>query len=156
MANEFRLDKKQIAEFQKRLEHWRTQVRVAAGQVTREGRELENESAVDVADRAINSATKEFLFRQAQERHRLLQMVEAGLERIRVGSFGECLACGASIGIKRLEAVPWTEYCVGCQEKRERGELSEIGTSPPYEKGRHEPFQLYPLAGHPLVPRSGS
>lgn len=28
------------------------------------------------------------------------------------------------IGLKRLEAVPWTEYCVACQDKLERGELS--------------------------------
>jgi len=40
---------------------------VAAGQMTREGRELVDESAVDVAHPAVNSATKEFLFRQAHE-----------------------------------------------------------------------------------------
>ena len=28
------------------------------------------------------------------------------------------------IGLKRLEAVPWTEYCAACQDKLERGELS--------------------------------
>jgi len=44
------------------------ELRVAAGQVTREGRELVDESALDVADRAVNSATKEFLFRQAHDR----------------------------------------------------------------------------------------
>ena len=124
-VKESALNKKQIAEFQARLDHLLTGLRVAAGQVTREGRELENESAVDVADRAVSSATKEFLFRQAQERHRLLQLVEAALDRIRDGSFGKCLACGGVIGIKRLEAVPWTELCVDCQEKRERGELRE-------------------------------
>jgi len=102
---------------------------VAAGQVTREGRALVDESAVDVADRAVNSATKEFLFRQAHERHRMLQLVETALGRIRDGSFGECLACGGSVGFKRLEAVPWTEYCVACQDKLERGELSEVDMS---------------------------
>ena len=64
MANESRLNKRQIAEFQARLERWLAELRVAAGQMTREGRELVDESAVDVADRAVNSATKEFLFRQ--------------------------------------------------------------------------------------------
>lgn len=130
ISSESGLSKKQVDEFQRRLERWRAELRVAAGQVTREGRELENESAVDVADRAVTSATKEFLFRQAQERHRLLQMVEAALERIRGDSFGECLVCGSLIGSKRLEAVPWTEYCVACQEKQERGELSGINASP--------------------------
>jgi hypothetical protein len=44
-------------------------------------------------------------------------------------SFGECLACGAWIGLKRLEAVPWTEYCVACQDKLERGELLGVEMS---------------------------
>jgi len=129
MANESRLNKRQIAEFRAWLERWLAELRVAAGQVTREGRELVDESAVDVADRAVNSATKEFLFRQAHDRHRMLQLVEAALGRIRDGSFGECLACGGLIGLKRLEAVPWTEYCVACQDKLERGELSGVDTS---------------------------
>jgi DnaK suppressor protein len=126
MANESRLNNGQIAEFQARLERWLAELRVAAGQVTREGRELVDESAVDVADRAVNSATKEFLFRQAHDRNRMLQLVEAALGRIRDGSFSQCLACGGLIGRKRLEAVPWTEYCVTCQDKLERGELSGV------------------------------
>jgi DnaK suppressor protein len=123
--NSTRLSKKQIADFQLRLERLVAGLRLSAGQVTREGRELENETAVDVGDRAVSSAMKEFLFRQAQERHRLIQMVEEALERIRDGSFGECTACGGLIGVKRLKAVPWTQHCVSCQEKLERGELKE-------------------------------
>jgi DnaK suppressor protein len=123
------MNKSQIAEFQARLERCLAELRVAAGQVTREGRELVDESALDVADRAVNSATKEFLFRQAHDRHRMLQLVEAALRRIRDASFGECLACGGLIGLKRLQAVPWTEYCVACQDKLERGELSGVDIS---------------------------
>jgi DnaK suppressor protein len=129
MANESRLNKRQIAEFQARLERWWAELRVAAGQMTREGRELVDESALDVADRAVNSATKEFLFRQAHDRQRRLHLVETALDRIRDGNFGECLACGGLIGPKRLEAVPWTEYCVACQHRLERGELPGVDTS---------------------------
>ena len=75
MANESGMNKRQIAEFQARLEGWLAELRVAAGQVTREGRELVDESALDVADRAVNSATKEFLFRQAHDRHRMSHLV---------------------------------------------------------------------------------
>jgi DnaK suppressor protein len=129
VAKESGLNNKQIAAFEAKLERRRAELRVAAGEVTREGRELENESAVDVADRAVSSATKEFLFHQAQECHQLLHMVEAALERIGDCSFGECLACGGLIDVKRLEAVPWTELCVACQEKRERGEISGADVS---------------------------
>jgi DnaK suppressor protein len=129
MANESGMNKRQIAEFQARLEGWLAELRVAAGQVTREGCELVDESALDVADRAVNSATKEFLFRQAHDRHRMSHLVETALDRIRDGNFGECLACGGLIGLKRLEAVPWTKYCVACQNELERGELSGVDIS---------------------------
>jgi len=40
---------------------------------------------------------------------------------IRLGSFGECAACGGDVEPKRLEAIPWARYCVKCQEAREQG-----------------------------------
>ena len=52
-------------------------------------------------------------------------MVETALQRIREGEFGECTNCGNEINAKRLEAVPWTRYCIECQEKRENGQLEE-------------------------------
>ena len=119
------LSNRQIEELKARLENWQAQLREAASQITKEGREIINDSALDVADRALNSSTKEFLFLQAQQRNRLLQAVGEALKRIREGTFGECAACGGSISSKRLEAVPWTQYCVVCQEKRERGELAD-------------------------------
>jgi RNA polymerase-binding transcription factor len=127
MSNNIKLTKKQVEEFQERLEGWLAELNMAANQMTREGRELVGESTLDVADRALNSTTRELLFRQAHERHRLLRRVEAALRRVRDGSFGKCLTCGALIGIKRLDAIPWTEHCVACQEKCERGEISEAG-----------------------------
>jgi Prokaryotic dksA/traR C4-type zinc finger len=50
----------------------------------------------------------------------LLRAVEAALGRIREGNFGQCLSCGNEIGGARLEAVPWTPYCIQCQEDFER------------------------------------
>ncbi|MGZ4868693.1 MAG: TraR/DksA family transcriptional regulator, partial [Candidatus Angelobacter sp.] len=56
----------------------------------------------------------------------LLAMVETALQRIRDGAFGECVSCGNEINAKRLEAVPWTRYCIACQEKVEKGQLEEV------------------------------
>jgi DnaK suppressor protein len=119
------LSNRQIEELKARLENWQAQLRAAASQITKEGREIIDDSALDVADRALNSSTKEFLFLRAQERKRLLQVVGEALKRIREGTFGECAACGGSISSKRLEAIPWTRYCVLCQEKLERGEFAD-------------------------------
>jgi RNA polymerase-binding transcription factor len=42
--------------------------------------------------------------------------VEGALGRLERGNYGDCLTCGNAIAHKRLEAVPWTRYCLLCQE----------------------------------------
>jgi Prokaryotic dksA/traR C4-type zinc finger len=42
----------------------------------------------------------------------MLSQVQDPLERIKNGAFGNCLADGEPIDEKRLEAVPWTPYCL--------------------------------------------
>jgi DnaK suppressor protein len=41
-----------------------------------------------------------------------LAQVEAALGRIDDGSYGICQACGEEIAAGRLEARPWTPYCI--------------------------------------------
>jgi RNA polymerase-binding transcription factor DksA len=41
-----------------------------------------------------------------------LAQVEAALGRIADGSYGYCEACGVPIAEGRLEARPWTPYCI--------------------------------------------
>ena len=88
-----------------------------------DGRQSDEDAAQDIADRAASSYNKEFLFHQSNSERQLLQMVETALERIREGNFGQCISCGQEINPKRLEAVPWTRYCIQCQEKMEQGKL---------------------------------
>ena len=45
-----------------------------------------------------------------------LRLIEAALDRLNAGDFGTCLGCEEPIPRKRLQAVPWARYCVGCQE----------------------------------------
>ncbi len=42
--------------------------------------------------------------------------VEAALTRLEDGAYGVCLACEEEIPAKRLKAIPYAKYCVGCQE----------------------------------------
>ena len=78
---------------------------------------------LDLADKAANSYTKEFLFGLTHENRSLLQLVDDALRRIEDQTFGECIACHQELQQKRLEAVPWTRYCISCQEKKEQGLL---------------------------------
>ena len=41
-----------------------------------------------------------------------LEEIDAALDRINDGSYGTCLECGQPIPEGRLEARPWTGYCI--------------------------------------------
>lgn len=119
------MDKKKLETFKKRLEERQQSLRKTVSRTEEDGRIADQDAAQDIADRAASSYTKEFLFSQSNNDRQLLQMVETALQRIREGSFGECVGCGNEINAKRLEAVPWTRYCIECQEKLEKGQLEE-------------------------------
>jgi DnaK suppressor protein len=48
-----------------------------------------------------------------------LEQVRDALHRIEDGSYGTCTQCGRRIDASRLEAVPWTPYCLEDQEKHD-------------------------------------
>ena len=118
------MDKKKLEQFKARLEERQKALRRALNRTAQDGREADvDAAAADVADRAASSYNKEFLFHQSNNDRQLLQMVEGALARIREGTFGQCISCGEEINPKRLEAVPWTRFCIECQEKMEKGQL---------------------------------
>lgn len=119
------MDKKKLESFRKKLEERQQALRKTVSRTEEDGRIADQDTAQDIADRAASSYTKEFLFSQSNNDRQLLQMVETALQRIREGCFGECVSCGNEINSRRLEAVPWTRYCIECQEKKENGQLEE-------------------------------
>lgn len=58
--------------------------------------------------------------RDAQE----LQRIDGALRRLKDGTYGECVDCGADIPKARLEAEPTALRCVNCQEKFEKTHAS--------------------------------
>ena len=77
----------------------------------------------DQADQATADAEAELQISLHQTDGRLLRAIEAAFSRIRQGTFGICETCHNAISRARLEAVPWTRYCITCQEKTEQGQL---------------------------------
>src|ERR1700674_5077859 len=110
MAYQTAMEKKKLESFKKRLEERQQTLRKTVSRTEEDGRTADQDTAQDIADRAASSYTKEFLFSQSNNERQLLQMVETALQRIREGSFGECIHCGKEINAKRLEAVPWTRH----------------------------------------------
>jgi len=117
------MDKKRLEYYKKKLVTRRDELMRGIARTEQEGREADEDPTVDLADKAANSYTKEFLFGQTHNDRGLLALVEAALARIKDEEFGECGACHQELQQKRLEAVPWTRYCITCQEKQEQGIL---------------------------------
>jgi RNA polymerase-binding transcription factor DksA len=53
--------------------------------------------------------------------------VGAALDHIRQGTYGKCQECGQQISRSRLEALPYTPYCIECAHEfqQRRGPLVE-------------------------------
>ncbi len=117
------MDKKKVEYFKKRLLAKQEELLRLATKSEKDGREADEEATQDIADKAANSYTKEFLFHQSDESRRLLQLVNEALERMKEGTYGQCLVCEQEVQQKRLEAVPWARHCIECQEKQDQGLL---------------------------------
>lgn len=54
-----------------------------------------------------------------QIRAEALQHVDGAIARIDEGDYGLCVDCGVEIPVRRLQALPFAERCVVCEERRE-------------------------------------
>lgn len=113
------MDKATMASLRKKLEELRRALGREAARKADEGREAGIDGGVDIGDRALTTYIKEVMFAHSENETELLQMVNGSLQRMHDGTYGKCLSCGRDIGIKRLEAVPWTHLCIDCQTKAE-------------------------------------
>jgi DnaK suppressor protein len=49
--------------------------------------------------------------------HLQLKLIDAALSRMDSKNYGVCQDCGEAISPRRLEAIPWADRCIGCQER---------------------------------------
>jgi DnaK suppressor protein len=83
------------------------------------------EKSPDALDEVQHAAERELAIRNLDRESGLLRQVKLALSRIDDGSYGTCLHCEEEINIKRLNAVPWAQYCIQCQEIADRSLTQE-------------------------------
>lgn len=91
-------------------------------QVVRNREGIAIEKSPDALDEVQHAAERELAIRNLDRESRLLSQVRGALRRIEEGNFGVCLHCEEDISVKRLNAVPWTPYCISCQEQADRNQ----------------------------------
>jgi DnaK suppressor protein len=119
------MDKRKTKSYRDRLLARRESLFSLVTEAEMSSRERDLEATQDPADMAANAYTKELLISMSANDRKLLQLIDEALERVEGGEYGECVNCGEPVAEKRLDAVPWTRYCLKCQDLQERGLLNE-------------------------------
>ena len=78
--------------------------------------EIAVDKSPDAMDQVQNAIERELAVRRLQSDSERVRDILTALHHIEEGTYGECVRCEAIIGTKRLEAVPWTSYCLLCQD----------------------------------------
>jgi DnaK suppressor protein len=78
------------------------------------------EKCSDALDEVQHATERELAVRNLDRDSNLLRNVRGALRLIAQGNFGVCAQCEEDISPKRLAAVPWTPFCIRCQEIADR------------------------------------
>ena len=74
-----------------------------------------------MAELGSDNFAQEFTLSLLESENDALDQIEAAIERIEDGSYGQCEECGGKIPKPRLEAIPYAALCVKCASASERG-----------------------------------
>jgi DnaK suppressor protein len=107
-----------IEHYRKRLLALEHDLQARIGREVVSARET-SEDQPDLSDRGVIEELRDASFAMVDTDSGLLKEIEAALERIADGSYGQCAVDSGPIEEKRLEAVPWTRYCVKHQQELE-------------------------------------
>jgi RNA polymerase-binding protein DksA len=73
-----------------------------------------------MADMGSDNYEQELTLGLVESERQLLTEIDEAIERIREGTYGVCVATGEPIGKPRLEARPWSKYCIEAARAMER------------------------------------
>jgi DnaK suppressor protein len=88
----------------------------------RERQAITVERLPDVIDEIQSAIEREIAVTELDHTSRIFREVRTALSRIQEGTFGICSRCEQWISPARLDAVPWTPFCIRCQREVEEGE----------------------------------
>jgi RNA polymerase-binding protein DksA len=76
--------------------------------------------SLHMADMATDNYDREFALNLAENEQKILNRIETAIDKIDEGTYGDCESCNKKITKIRLNAVPYAELCVPCQEQQEK------------------------------------
>jgi DnaK suppressor protein len=116
------MNEDQLAHFCKLLLAWKRDLMEEADRTVHHMQD-EASNFPDPNDRASQESEFSLELRTRDRERKLLRKIDKTLKRVETDDYGWCDACGAEIGIRRLEARPTATLCFDCKtldEIRER------------------------------------
>lgn len=84
-----------------------------------------SDDSADDADAMADAETNMALVENARD---ILDQINTAVARIDAGTYGLCAICGKPIDERRLDVLPYAQYCLDDQRKQE--ELADATTPP--------------------------
>jgi DnaK suppressor protein len=109
----------EIEKYRQRLLELERQLTGRTNRAADEGRDQLIDYPHDAGDASVAAEAASEAFTAAELDSTTLEQVRAALGRIDGGTFGRCVVDGKPIEEKRLEAMPWTPYCLQHQAQME-------------------------------------
>lgn len=106
--------------FKQRLLEKEQQLLADIARLQTSAREAREAEVGDPIDQVTSSEGKAVAFEESGLEYQTLTQVRDALRRIEDGTYGKCADCSREIPEARLEAIPWTPYCLEDQEKHDR------------------------------------
>ena len=88
--------------------------------LNREALEEQPGFSTHMADAGTDAFDRDFALGMLSTKQDALYEIDLALDRIRNGTYGICELTGKRIEKERLDAIPWTRYCISCQESAEK------------------------------------
>lgn len=125
------LKAQELEEFKRLLSRLRARVRGDVVQMTNEALDMESgesKSPTHLAELGTENYEQDFALRRVENEQELLEEIDAALDRVEAGTYGQCETCAASglsgaksmIPKARLKVIPYARNCVVCERKREQ------------------------------------
>jgi len=116
------LKKRDMNKFRKALEEQRDEILSNARKTLSGEIHLDPDDFPDEIDTASSEMNLAFQGRLRERERGLLGKINAAIERIEQGVFGECVNCGEDISLKRIQARPMAQLCIDCKAEQEQQE----------------------------------
>ncbi len=102
----------------KPVEHYETVLRERLAELEARLHKIEDDldepADPDFEERASERSNDEVLEEIGATGLQEIRQIRAALDRVKQGSFGECVKCGEEISEERLDVVPYAALCRNC------------------------------------------